>query len=106
MSLRKALPLLLHLLWVRSPSLPAGPLPWSASPQGKKLPANISDDAEAGEVSDEDSADEIDEDYKLLNGDVSGAVCGAAGKMTWQFATPPSCTWPDATGPTCCPLPP
>ena len=40
-------------------------------PQGKKLPANIREDAEEGEVSDEDSADEIDEDCKLLNGDVS-----------------------------------
>ncbi|XP_066230942.1 1-phosphatidylinositol 4,5-bisphosphate phosphodiesterase eta-2 isoform X7 [Saccopteryx leptura] len=39
--------------------------------KGKKLPANISEDAEEGEVSDEDSADEIDEDYKLLNGDAS-----------------------------------
>lgn len=50
-------------------------------PQGKKLPANISEDAEEGEVSDEDSADEIDEDCKLLDGDVSGAggVWGAGG---------------------------
>ncbi|XP_058428750.1 1-phosphatidylinositol 4,5-bisphosphate phosphodiesterase eta-2 isoform X3 [Marmota monax] len=39
--------------------------------KGKKLPANISEDAEAGEVSDEDSADEIDEDCKLLDGDAS-----------------------------------
>uniref|UniRef100_A0A8C0KDV6 Phosphoinositide phospholipase C n=1 Tax=Canis lupus dingo TaxID=286419 RepID=A0A8C0KDV6_CANLU len=39
--------------------------------KGKKLPANISEDAEEGEVSDEDSADEIDEDCKLLNGDVA-----------------------------------
>ncbi|XP_021099110.1 1-phosphatidylinositol 4,5-bisphosphate phosphodiesterase eta-2 isoform X2 [Heterocephalus glaber] len=39
--------------------------------KGKKLPANISEDVEEGEVSDEDSADEIDEDCKLLNGDVS-----------------------------------
>ncbi|NWU08252.1 PLCH2 phosphodiesterase, partial [Cephalopterus ornatus] len=39
--------------------------------KGKKLPANISDDAEEGEVSDEDSADEIDDDCKLVNGDVS-----------------------------------
>ncbi|KAL8198480.1 UNVERIFIED_CONTAM: hypothetical protein K2H54_013090 [Gekko kuhli] len=38
---------------------------------GKKLPANISEDAEEGEVSDEDSADEIDDDCKLMNGDVS-----------------------------------
>lgn len=41
-------------------------------PQGKKLPANISADAEEGEVSDEDSADEIEDDCKLLSGDVSG----------------------------------
>nr|XP_060481736.1 1-phosphatidylinositol 4,5-bisphosphate phosphodiesterase eta-2 [Panthera onca] len=39
--------------------------------KGKKLPANISEDAEEGEVSDEDSADEIDEDCKLLNGDAT-----------------------------------
>uniref|UniRef100_A0A8D0VNU2 Phosphoinositide phospholipase C n=1 Tax=Sus scrofa TaxID=9823 RepID=A0A8D0VNU2_PIG len=39
--------------------------------KGKKLPANISEDAEEGEVSDEDSADEIEEDCKLLNGDAS-----------------------------------
>ncbi|XP_008575566.1 PREDICTED: 1-phosphatidylinositol 4,5-bisphosphate phosphodiesterase eta-2 [Galeopterus variegatus] len=39
--------------------------------KGKKLPASISEDAEEGEVSDEDSADEIDDDCKLLNGDAS-----------------------------------
>ncbi|XP_075577632.1 1-phosphatidylinositol 4,5-bisphosphate phosphodiesterase eta-2 isoform X2 [Pelecanus crispus] len=39
--------------------------------KGKKLPASISDDAEEGEVSDEDSADEIDDDCKLMNGDAS-----------------------------------
>ncbi|KFQ10873.1 1-phosphatidylinositol 4,5-bisphosphate phosphodiesterase eta-2, partial [Haliaeetus albicilla] len=39
--------------------------------KGTKLPANISDDAEEGEVSDEDSADEIDDDCKLMNGDAS-----------------------------------
>ncbi|XP_050009369.1 1-phosphatidylinositol 4,5-bisphosphate phosphodiesterase eta-2 isoform X2 [Alexandromys fortis] len=39
--------------------------------KGKKLPANISEDAEEGEVSDEDSADEIEDDCKLLNGDAS-----------------------------------
>ncbi|XP_018083340.1 1-phosphatidylinositol 4,5-bisphosphate phosphodiesterase eta-2 isoform X6 [Xenopus laevis] len=37
--------------------------------KGKKLPASISDDAEEGDVSDEDSADEIDDDCKLINGD-------------------------------------
>ncbi|XP_027711340.1 1-phosphatidylinositol 4,5-bisphosphate phosphodiesterase eta-2 isoform X2 [Vombatus ursinus] len=39
--------------------------------KGKKLPANISEDAEEGDVSDEDSADEIDDDCKLMNGDAS-----------------------------------
>ncbi|XP_032157473.1 1-phosphatidylinositol 4,5-bisphosphate phosphodiesterase eta-2 isoform X3 [Mustela erminea] len=39
--------------------------------KGKKLPAGISEDAEEGEVSDEDSAGEMDEDCKLLNGDVA-----------------------------------
>ncbi|KAM5140319.1 LOW QUALITY PROTEIN: 1-phosphatidylinositol 4,5-bisphosphate phosphodiesterase eta-2-like [Mantella aurantiaca] len=39
--------------------------------KGKKLPAGISDDAEEGDVSDEDSADDIDEDCKLINGDAS-----------------------------------
>lgn len=38
--------------------------------QGKKLPANISDDAEEGDVSDEDSADEMEAECKLMNGDV------------------------------------
>nr|XP_033777849.1 1-phosphatidylinositol 4,5-bisphosphate phosphodiesterase eta-2 isoform X2 [Geotrypetes seraphini] len=39
--------------------------------KGKKLPANISEDAEEGDVSDEDSADEIEDDCKLMNGDAS-----------------------------------
>ncbi|KAM9110749.1 1-phosphatidylinositol 4,5-bisphosphate phosphodiesterase eta-2 [Megaptera novaeangliae] len=39
--------------------------------KGKKLPANISEDAEEGEVSDEDSADDIDDDCRLLDGDAS-----------------------------------
>ncbi|XP_048206054.1 1-phosphatidylinositol 4,5-bisphosphate phosphodiesterase eta-2 [Perognathus longimembris pacificus] len=39
--------------------------------KGKKLPATISEDAEEGEVSDEDSADEMDEDCKLLDGEAS-----------------------------------
>ncbi|XP_069597728.1 1-phosphatidylinositol 4,5-bisphosphate phosphodiesterase eta-2 [Ranitomeya imitator] len=39
--------------------------------KGKKLPSSISDDAEEGDVSDEDSADEIDDDCKLINGDAS-----------------------------------
>ncbi|XP_075414369.1 1-phosphatidylinositol 4,5-bisphosphate phosphodiesterase eta-2 [Tenrec ecaudatus] len=39
--------------------------------KGKKLPANISEDAEEGEVSDEDSAGEMEDDCKLLNGDAS-----------------------------------
>lgn len=70
------------------------------SSQGKKLPANISEDAEEGEVSDEDSADEIDEDCKLLNGDVSrgaagpGVVQGAASRALagqgWWGCPPPA----------------
>lgn len=57
--------------------------------QGKKLPANISEDAEEGEVSDEDSADEIDDDCKLMNGDVSvrweqgGAECKNGWNTDW-----------------------
>ncbi|XP_042335203.1 1-phosphatidylinositol 4,5-bisphosphate phosphodiesterase eta-2 isoform X3 [Sceloporus undulatus] len=39
--------------------------------KGKKLPANISEDVEEGEVSDEDSADEMEDDCKLMNGDAS-----------------------------------
>lgn len=38
--------------------------------QGKKLPPNIDEDAEEGDVSDEDSADEMEDDCKLMNGDV------------------------------------
>lgn len=82
---------LLLLGWV----LASQPLRQDASrgprlPQGKKLPAGISEDAEEGEVSDEDSADEIDEDCKLLNGDVSrgwgegGAGLSLVGRSRWQ----------------------
>nr|XP_023697268.1 1-phosphatidylinositol 4,5-bisphosphate phosphodiesterase eta-2 [Paramormyrops kingsleyae] len=39
--------------------------------KGKKLPANIDEDAEEGDVSDEDSADEMEDDCKLMNGDMS-----------------------------------
>lgn len=39
--------------------------------QGKKLSANIDENAEEGDVSDEDSADEMEDDCKLMNGDVS-----------------------------------
>ncbi|XP_069025198.1 1-phosphatidylinositol 4,5-bisphosphate phosphodiesterase eta-2a [Embiotoca jacksoni] len=39
--------------------------------KGKKLPANIDENAEEGDVSDEDSADEMEEDCKLMNGDTS-----------------------------------
>lgn len=37
----------------------------SSSFQGKKLPYSLGADAEEGEVSDEDSADEIEDDCKL-----------------------------------------
>ncbi|KAM6977002.1 1-phosphatidylinositol 4,5-bisphosphate phosphodiesterase eta-2a [Aplochiton taeniatus] len=39
--------------------------------KGKKLPSTIDEDAEEGDVSDEDSADEMDDDCKLMNGDTS-----------------------------------
>uniref|UniRef100_A0A665X3F6 Phosphoinositide phospholipase C n=1 Tax=Echeneis naucrates TaxID=173247 RepID=A0A665X3F6_ECHNA len=39
--------------------------------KGKKLPPNIDEDAEEGDVSDEDSADEMEDDCKLMNGDTS-----------------------------------
>lgn len=42
--------------------------------QGKKLPPNIDENAEEGDVSDEDSADEMDDDCKLMNGDVRIAL--------------------------------
>ncbi|XP_044208163.1 1-phosphatidylinositol 4,5-bisphosphate phosphodiesterase eta-2a isoform X2 [Thunnus albacares] len=39
--------------------------------KGKKLPPNIDENAEEGDVSDEDSADEMEDDCKLINGDTS-----------------------------------
>lgn len=45
-------------------------LPPAAHHQGKKLPPNIDENAEEGDVSDEDSADEMEDDCKLMNGDV------------------------------------
>ncbi|XP_074498392.1 1-phosphatidylinositol 4,5-bisphosphate phosphodiesterase eta-1 isoform X8 [Sebastes fasciatus] len=39
--------------------------------KGKSLPAYLSADAEEGEVSDDDSADEIEEDFKLKNSNLS-----------------------------------
>ncbi|XP_030641136.1 1-phosphatidylinositol 4,5-bisphosphate phosphodiesterase eta-2a [Chanos chanos] len=39
--------------------------------KGKKLPPNIDENAEEGDVSDEDSADEMEDDCKLLNGDTT-----------------------------------
>lgn len=47
-----------------SPSLPL------ISLQGKRLPAYLSADAEEGEVSDDDSADEIEDDFKLKSSNV------------------------------------
>uniref|UniRef100_A0A8C8FP17 Phosphoinositide phospholipase C n=1 Tax=Oncorhynchus tshawytscha TaxID=74940 RepID=A0A8C8FP17_ONCTS len=38
--------------------------------KGKKLPPNIDEDNEEGDVTDEDSADEMEDDCKLMNGDV------------------------------------
>lgn len=61
-------------------SIPADPSGLLPSPEalkgkilikGKKLPSNIDENAEEGDVSDEDSADEMEDDCKLLNGDTS-----------------------------------
>uniref|UniRef100_A0A671KJ42 Phosphoinositide phospholipase C n=1 Tax=Sinocyclocheilus anshuiensis TaxID=1608454 RepID=A0A671KJ42_9TELE len=61
-------------------SIPADPSGLLPSPEalkgkilikGKKLPPNIDEDAEEGDVSDEDSADEMEDDCKLINGDTS-----------------------------------
>uniref|UniRef100_A0A8C1F373 Phosphoinositide phospholipase C n=1 Tax=Cyprinus carpio carpio TaxID=630221 RepID=A0A8C1F373_CYPCA len=61
-------------------SIPADPSGLLPSPEalkgkilikGKKLPPNIDEDAEEGDVSDEDSADEMEDDCKLMNGDTS-----------------------------------
>lgn len=46
----------------------------SLSFQGKRLPAYLSADAEEGEVSDDDSADEIEDDFKLKGSNVSSNV--------------------------------
>lgn len=46
----------------------------SLSFQGKRLPAYLSADAEEGEVSDDDSADEIEDDFKLKSSNVSTSV--------------------------------
>ncbi|CAN9510950.1 unnamed protein product [Ophioblennius macclurei] len=40
--------------------------------KGKRLPAYLSADAEEGEVSDDDSADEIEDDFKLKNSNGNG----------------------------------
>ncbi|KAM3875153.1 1-phosphatidylinositol 4,5-bisphosphate phosphodiesterase eta-1-like [Diretmus argenteus] len=40
--------------------------------KGKRLPAYLSADVEEGEVSDDDSADEIEDDYKLKNSNSNG----------------------------------
>lgn len=57
-----------------------GQTPWRCCPlisslplvclQGKRLPAYLSADAEEGEVSDDDSADEIEDDFKLKSSNV------------------------------------
>lgn len=48
-----------------------GDLAAVVSLQGKRLPTHLSADAEEGEVSDDDSADEIEDDFKLRNSSVS-----------------------------------
>lgn len=59
-------------IWVKrhvGAALSSPPLPL-VSLQGKRLPAYLSADAEEGEVSDDDSADEIEDDFKLKSSNV------------------------------------
>ncbi len=51
-------------------SLSSHPFVCPFSIQGKRLPAYLSADAEEGEVSDDDSADEIEDDFKLKSSNV------------------------------------
>uniref|UniRef100_A0A8C1WPW2 Phosphoinositide phospholipase C n=1 Tax=Cyprinus carpio TaxID=7962 RepID=A0A8C1WPW2_CYPCA len=77
-------------------SIPADPSGLLPSPEalkgkilikGKKLPPNIDENAEEGDVSDEDSADEMEDDCKLMNGDVSIVRwCGAVLFLFIYFA--------------------
>ncbi|XP_045911792.1 1-phosphatidylinositol 4,5-bisphosphate phosphodiesterase eta-2a isoform X2 [Micropterus dolomieu] len=53
--------------WLPSPEMLKGKI----LVKGKKLPPNIDENAEEGDVSDEDSADEMEDDCKLMNGDTS-----------------------------------
>ncbi|XP_056278301.1 1-phosphatidylinositol 4,5-bisphosphate phosphodiesterase eta-2a isoform X1 [Pseudoliparis swirei] len=53
--------------WLPSPAMLKGKI----LVKGKKLPSSIDVNAEEGDVSDEDSADEMDDDCKLMNGDTS-----------------------------------
>ncbi|KAM9350811.1 1-phosphatidylinositol 4,5-bisphosphate phosphodiesterase eta-2a [Symphorus nematophorus] len=53
--------------WLPSPEILRGKI----LVKGKKLPPNIDENAEEGDVSDEDSADEMEDDCKLMNGDTS-----------------------------------
>ncbi|KAI4877447.1 hypothetical protein NFI96_034579, partial [Prochilodus magdalenae] len=50
--------------------------------KGKKLPPNIDENAEEGDVSDEDSADEMEDDCKLMNGDALCAKVSNANSLS------------------------
>uniref|UniRef100_A0A8C6L919 Phosphoinositide phospholipase C n=1 Tax=Nothobranchius furzeri TaxID=105023 RepID=A0A8C6L919_NOTFU len=55
--------------------------------KGKKLPPNIDENAEEGDVSDEDSADEMEDDCKLMNGDVRTSVFDLWAACSWQVSS-------------------
>lgn len=55
--------------------------------QGKSLPAYLSADAEEGEVSDDDSADEIEDDFKLKSSNVRRRIIAVNMKCTLHFCT-------------------
>ncbi|CAL8373881.1 unnamed protein product [Gadus morhua 'NCC'] len=62
-----------HILSRESKNLPSpNSLQGKILIKGKRLPAYLSADAEEGEVSDDDSADEIEDDFKLKNSNGNG----------------------------------
>lgn len=56
--------------------------------QGKRLPAYLSADAEEGEVSDDDSADEIEDDFKLKSSNVRQSTAHKHAEMLNRHVVP------------------
>lgn len=71
----------MHYMYVSC--LPPRRSVYPLSIQGKRLPAYLSADAEEGEVSDDDSADEIEDDFKLKSCNVRAR--SAAGNIVHTY---------------------